>query len=183
MEVRDNFKAVRNFIDQTWQCKFTTDTRDIYKKLLFSRSHQDQTKCKFKITCSKTVSKLSLQILDGDLAWLVRTSLQCSNNNNNWMFLHFICAYHTHFTLLKQIIAIERPPFPTTQTGLAHILLHSFCTYLLVTLVKNCKALFLLYCILNMCFQKSAYMEDTKLFIKPVCIIMQCDIIIKCKII
>ena len=99
------------------------------------------------------------------------------------MFLHFICAYHMHFTLLKQIIAIEWPPFPTTQTGLAHILLYSICTYLLLTLVKNCKALFLLYCILHMNFQKSVYMEDTKLFINPVCTIKQCDIINKCKII
>jgi hypothetical protein len=94
------------------------------------------------------------------------------------MFLHFICDYHMHFTLLTQITAIEWPPFPTTQTGLAHILLYSFCTHLLVTLVKNCKALFLLYCILNTSFQKSVHMEDTKLFINPVGTIKQCDIII-----
>jgi len=36
---------------------------------------------------------------------------------------------------------------------------------------------------LNMSFQKSVHMEDTKLFINPVCTIKQCDIMIKCKII
>jgi hypothetical protein len=148
-------------------CKVTTDTQDIYMKLLFSMNLKDQAKCKFKIPCSKTFSKLSLQCF----------------NNNNWMFLHFICDYHMHLTLLTHIIAIQWPPFPTTQTGLAHILLYSFCICLLVTLMKNCTALFLLYCILNTSFQNSVHMEDTKLFISPVCTVKQRGIIIKCKII